>query len=143
MTVQHRISGRQVAAYVADLYGITWEVFASQQSRIKLAHARQVAMYAIRQLCPHISLSQAGRIMGGRDHTTILHGVQRVEMLMNTDTSVAEGVGAILEHFRNLPPHPTDLMLSAQIDATTKYLEVLIRRAQAQVRVSHQLAMSA
>lgn len=143
MTTEYRIPARVVASYVANRHGLAWDVFTSQQRRIKLALARHIAMYAIRQICPHISLAQTGRIMGGRDHTTILHGVQRIEMLITTDAVVASEVDAIIEHFRNLPPPPSDLMLAAQIDATTKYLEVLIRRAQAQVRVSHQRAMAA
>lgn len=37
---------------------------------------RQEAMYRIFTECPHISYPEAGRRLGGRDHTTILHGVK-------------------------------------------------------------------
>lgn len=40
------------------------------------AWPRQEAMYEVFMQCPHLSFPQIGRIMGGRDHTTILHGVR-------------------------------------------------------------------
>ena len=38
---------------------------------------RQEAMYRVFTECPHISYPDAGRRLGGRDHTTILHGVKK------------------------------------------------------------------
>jgi hypothetical protein len=40
------------------------------------AWPRQEAMYRIFTECPHISYPEAGRRLGGRDHTTVLHGVR-------------------------------------------------------------------
>lgn len=45
----------------------------------RLAHARQRAMYVIHRLRPDMSRSEIGRRMGGRDHTTVLHGLLRAE----------------------------------------------------------------
>ena len=47
------------------------------------ARPRQVCMYLIRERCPHMSLPMIGRIMN-RDHTTIMHGLERVQDLLET-----------------------------------------------------------
>jgi chromosomal replication initiation ATPase DnaA len=53
--------------------------------------ARQVAMY----LCRHLtirSLPEIGRWIGGRDHTTVLHSVRKIERVMATDERVARAI---------------------------------------------------
>ncbi len=46
-------------------------------------------------LCKHLtsrSLPEIGRRFGGRDHTTVMHGVRRIEELKSTDGQIAEDV---------------------------------------------------
>ena len=50
---------------------------------------RQVAMYLSKQLTMR-SLPDIGRRFGGRDHTTIMHGVKRIEELMATDSQLSD-----------------------------------------------------
>ena len=52
---------------------------------------RQVAMYLAKLLTPR-SLPEIGRKFGGRDHTTVMHAVRRVEELRASDASFAEDV---------------------------------------------------
>jgi chromosomal replication initiator protein len=52
---------------------------------------RQVAMYLAKQLTLR-SLPEIGRRFGGRDHTTVLHAVRKIENLVNNDTSLAEEI---------------------------------------------------
>lgn len=59
---KHRIS-------VADLIG--------QSRERRYVRPRQEAMYRVFTECPHISYPESGRRLGGRDHTTVLHGVKR------------------------------------------------------------------
>jgi len=54
-----------------------------------IARPRQMAMYLAKQLTPR-SLPEIGRRFGGRDHTTIMHGVRRIEELMATDSQLAD-----------------------------------------------------
>ena len=54
-----------------------------------IARPRQIAMYLAKQLTPR-SLPEIGRRFGGRDHTTIMHGVRRIEELMTTDSQMAD-----------------------------------------------------
>jgi chromosomal replication initiator protein len=44
-------------------------------------------MYLAKQLTPR-SLPEIGRRFGGRDHTTIMHGVRKIEELMATDSQL-------------------------------------------------------
>jgi len=54
-----------------------------------IARPRQVAMYLAKQLTPR-SLPEIGKRFGGRDHTTIMHGVRRIEELMATDSQLSD-----------------------------------------------------
>ncbi|MEQ9609185.1 MAG: helix-turn-helix domain-containing protein, partial [Kiloniellaceae bacterium] len=56
-----------------------------------VARPRQVAMYLSKQLTSR-SLPEIGRKFGGRDHTTVMHAVRKVEELKATDASFAEDV---------------------------------------------------
>ena len=56
-----------------------------------VAAARQVAMYLARELTDH-SLPEIGRGIGGRNHTTVLHAVNRVEAALRTDDDVRTAV---------------------------------------------------
>jgi chromosomal replication initiator protein len=50
---------------------------------------RQIAMYLAKVLTPR-SLPEIGRRFGGRDHTTVLHAVRKIEGLAKTDTNLNE-----------------------------------------------------
>jgi chromosomal replication initiator protein len=49
----------------------------------------QVAMYLAKMLTPR-SLPEIGRRFGGRDHTTVLHAVRKIEDLVGADTKLAQ-----------------------------------------------------
>ena len=74
-----RIHARTVIEFVAASYGLPPAALTGDCRRSVVVRPRQFAMYAIRQLCPHLSLNLIGRALGGRDHTTILHGLRKVE----------------------------------------------------------------
>jgi chromosomal replication initiator protein len=56
-----------------------------------VARPRQVAMFLSKQLTQR-SLPEIGRKFGGRDHTTVMHAVRKIEELKTTDSSFAEDV---------------------------------------------------
>ena len=56
-----------------------------------VARPRQVAMYLSKQLTAR-SLPEIGRKFGGRDHTTVMHAVKKVEELKATDAGFCEDV---------------------------------------------------
>jgi hypothetical protein len=55
---------------------------------------RQIAMFLAKDLTPH-SLPVIGRKFGGRDHTTVLHAVRRIETLRVSDKTLAADLDAI------------------------------------------------
>jgi len=97
-----RVNGRDVIAYVASRHDLTLKTMESQRRTRCVARPRQIAMYALRELCPHLSLPAIGRLLGGRDHTTILHGVRHISALMLHDPDVSEAVCETIGHFRAL-----------------------------------------
>ena len=57
---------------------------------------RQVAMYLMREETDS-SLVDIGHALGGRDHTTVLHGVEKIEREVQTDTALRTQIIAIRE----------------------------------------------
>ena len=76
---------------VADHFGIDPREMSSSRRLRAAARARQVAMYLIRRHTG-ASLPDIGRRMGGRDHTTVMHGIRRVEELIASDPAFASAV---------------------------------------------------
>lgn len=71
-----RETGAAIVAEVAERYGVTVAALKDKAKWQPIARIRQEAMYEMYIRCPHLSLPDIGRILGGRDHTTIMHGVQ-------------------------------------------------------------------
>jgi len=63
---------------VAHSWGVTVEALASKKRTKDVTAPRQVAMYLIRELLD-IPLVEIGRLFGGRDHSTVIHSIQKVE----------------------------------------------------------------
>jgi chromosomal replication initiator protein len=56
---------------------------------------RQVGMYLAKKLTPR-SLPEIGRRFGGRDHSTVLHAVRKIEELMKSDDRLAREVALLI-----------------------------------------------
>ncbi len=67
--------------------------------RQPLARARQIAMYLCRDLTDY-SLPKIGREFGGRDHTTVIHALERVRNLMRSDQDIFDRVTALSHALR-------------------------------------------
>lgn len=68
--------------------GVTVRDLMSDRRKQPLAEARQMAMWLARELTP-LSLPQIGRALGDRDHTTIMHGIERIEQRRQADAAFA------------------------------------------------------
>lgn len=66
---------RSIVAEVADKYGMTPAELLAQDMRRKAARPRQEAMFRVRSETP-LSLQEIGRRLGGRHHSTIIHGIR-------------------------------------------------------------------
>ncbi len=65
-----------------------------------ILNARQIAMYLIRSMTS-LSLDETGKLFGGRDHSTTLNGVTKVENRMKNDNAFAETVKAIITNINS------------------------------------------
>ncbi len=75
----------------AQEFGVERDALLARDRRPTVATARQVAMFLARELTEH-SLPEIGRGVGGRNHTTVLHAVNRVSAAMHSDDSVRSAV---------------------------------------------------
>ena len=76
---------------VAQHFNIKIADMSSPRRARAVARPRQIAMYLSKQLTAR-SLPEIGRKFGGRDHTTVMHAVKKVEELIHQDTDFAEEV---------------------------------------------------
>ena len=88
---ERKITVEEIQRKVSDYYNIRMSDIIGPKRLRSYARPRQVAMYLCKQLTSR-SLPEIGRRFGGRDHTTIMHGVRRIEELKATDGQIAEDV---------------------------------------------------
>jgi len=86
-----RITIDDIQKRVAEHYNIRISEMHSARRARAVARPRQVAMYLAKQLTSR-SLPEIGRKFGGRDHTTVMHAVKRIDELRQTDSNLAEDI---------------------------------------------------
>ncbi|MFV0410152.1 MAG: chromosomal replication initiator protein DnaA [Paracoccus sp. (in: a-proteobacteria)] len=86
-----KLSIEDIQRKVAEHYNIKLADMVGQKRVRTIARPRQVAMYLAKQMTTR-SLPEIGRRFGGRDHTTIMHGVRKIEELCTEDHGLAEDV---------------------------------------------------
>jgi chromosomal replication initiator protein len=84
----------------ADYYNVAMDDIRSSSRKKPIAFARQVAMYLAREETD-ASLSEIGEMMGGRDHSTILYGVDKIADLIESNDTVRREILAIRERLYN------------------------------------------
>ncbi len=86
-----RVTIDEIQKRVAEHYNIRLADMHSARRARAVARPRQVAMYLCKQLTPR-SLPEIGRKFGGRDHTTVMHAVRKIEELRAVDRTLAEDI---------------------------------------------------
>jgi chromosomal replication initiator protein len=84
-----RVTIDEIQKRVAEHYNIRLADMHSARRSRAVARPRQVAMWLAKQLTPR-SLPEIGRKFGGRDHTTVMHAVRKIDELRDTDKALAE-----------------------------------------------------
>ncbi|MBM3583644.1 MAG: chromosomal replication initiator protein DnaA [Alphaproteobacteria bacterium] len=85
------VTVEEIQRRVAEHYNMRLADMTSDRRARAVARPRQIAMYLSKQLTQR-SLPDIGRKFGGRDHTTVMHAVRKVEELRLSDVSFAEDV---------------------------------------------------
>jgi chromosomal replication initiator protein len=83
------VSIENIQKTVADYFKLRVADLLSKKRSRSIARPRQIAMALAKELTNH-SLPEIGDAFGGRDHTTVLHGCRRIEMLRETEKRVAD-----------------------------------------------------
>ena len=85
--VKKNVTVESITDIVAEHFGITAsDILSSKKSR-NIAHPRQICMYLCRELTD-VSLKDIGQKLGKRDHSTILHGCNKIAEDLKEDTSL-------------------------------------------------------
>lgn len=84
----------EVRRRVAESWNVSSEALQSAKRTKSLTVPRQVAMYLIKELFD-LSLVDIGKLFGGRDHSTVIHSISKVEETMRADDGFASRVDAL------------------------------------------------
>lgn len=90
----------KVITEVSRAYGVSVEDIKSNKRTAQISLARQVAIYAIRDIT-QLSQASIGEAFGGRDHSTIVYAIQQVEKNMAKDSSFKAAVQDIIKNIRS------------------------------------------
>ena len=85
------VTAQLIMQTVADYYSITVGDLTSQTRRREITVPRQIAMYLTREMT-NLSLPQIGQVFGNRDHTTVLHGCEKIAATIRDSASGMENV---------------------------------------------------
>ena len=96
---ERRVTVDQIQKTVAEHYQLKQADLISERRARVVARPRQVAMWLAKQITTR-SLPDIGRRFGGRDHTTVLHAVRRIEALKAEDPMIARDLDVLLRKLR-------------------------------------------
>ncbi len=97
---EKRVTVDQIQKAVAEHYGLKQADIISERRARVVARPRQAAMWIAKQITTR-SLPDIGRRFGGRDHTTVLHAVRRIEALKQDDPVLARDLDSIIRKLRS------------------------------------------
>ena len=83
----HEVTPELIIQIVSEHFGLTPLDIASQKRNKEIVYPRQISMY----LCRHMtdtSLQEIGKYLGGRDHTTIIHGMEKIAADLSTNSNL-------------------------------------------------------
>lgn len=89
-----RITIDEIQRKVAEHYNLRMSDMHSARRARNVARPRQIAMYLSKILTAR-SLPEIGRKFGGRDHTTVMHAIRKIEELMGDDAQIAQDVEVV------------------------------------------------
>jgi chromosomal replication initiator protein len=88
------VSHKTIMSVVADFYNVTVDDLIKQSRKREYVTPRQVAMFIIRKEL-ETSLPMIGEIFGGRDHTTVIHAIDKIRGVVKTKDSLKQEISLI------------------------------------------------
>jgi len=95
MAPQTHLSAKEIIRQVAKFFDVEVSDILGKKRLRDLVYPRQVAMYLMRELL-HLSYPQIGQELGGKDHTTIMHGVQKIEKSLPQDPHLEQDIRQVI-----------------------------------------------
>ncbi|MCL0041554.1 chromosomal replication initiator protein DnaA [Peptococcaceae bacterium] len=95
-----KITIELVQRVVAEHYDLKVEDLKTKKRTRKVAFTRQIAMYLCRELVNGASLPKIGEAFGGRDHTTILHGCEKISAEIENDLELRETINKLIKKIK-------------------------------------------
>ncbi len=95
----HILHADDIIKSVCEFYGVKSTQLKGPKRDASLVKARQVAMYLL-QVELRLTLMEIGNALGGRDHTTVMHGVGKIELLVENKDRVGEEILGITKVLR-------------------------------------------
>lgn len=95
-----RVTIDEIQRRVAEYFNVKMGDMLSARRARSVARPRQIAMYLSKQLTTR-SLPEIGRKFGGRDHTTVIHAVRKIEQLREEDPALDEDVDLLRRMLEN------------------------------------------
>lgn len=86
---------------VCSKYNVTEEELDSKIRKREITEPRQIAMFLARELID-ISLPKIGESFGKRDHTTVIHAINKIEKRMKSDAEFKAEIEKIIQEIKNL-----------------------------------------
>ncbi len=93
------LTPEEILKAVAEHYNLKLEEIRGAGRRKEVVIPRQIAMYLIREMT-HASLPEIGQFFDGRDHTTVLYAIQKIQESLDTDSSLQQAIKNIKERLR-------------------------------------------
>jgi chromosomal replication initiator protein len=88
-----------IVQIVTEQFGVKLSDLQSKRRTASVTYPRQVAMFLARKVTRH-SLEEVGRFFGGRDHSTVLYAIERIESRILEDAACRNAVEGLLEKLR-------------------------------------------
>ena len=96
---KQKLSEQRIINVVADYYSLTPSQVTGSSREYKIALARHVSMYLIRTLLD-TPFTRIGAMFGGKDHSTVMSGVEKVERELKTNSNLQEAVNELKKRLK-------------------------------------------
>ncbi len=97
-TQEKKITIEQIQKSVGEHFGMRAQDLKVRSNSKMIAFPRQVAMFLVKQLTT-ASLPEIGKQFGGKHHTTVLHSINKIELLRQTDKDLNKTINRLLDSF--------------------------------------------
>jgi len=97
-TQEKKVTIEQIQKAVGEIYGLRVQDLKMRSNSREIAFPRQIAMFIVKQLTS-ASLPEIGKQFGGKHHTTVLHSINKIETLRQTNKDLNKTINRLLDSF--------------------------------------------